>query len=299
MEQLNNLDVVFLVIVFVSALVAIVRGATKELLSVIGWVLAAVAVYYLLPVVNPITQKYIASEVLAGLVSGMVILVLFCIFWVLASDKISTQIRFSKLSALDRILGFIFGIARGVIIVILLQILISSLIPTESKEGIFAESKYFKLAGEASGPIKNLIPDEWFDGLKEKTESLGLSGSKDEEKAKDEKSGDETEDKSGDEEGKIKIEISQDALQKTGEELFNKLVQPQPAADGEKGEGAADGYEQKATSELDRLMDAVDEKVVSVSDDAEKAKDAVIDKADTAKKEIKELKENVADSVSK
>ena len=73
MEQLNNLDVVFLVIVGVSALVAIARGVTKELLSIIGWVLAGVSVYYLLPVVDPIMKKYIASEVLSGLVSGMVI----------------------------------------------------------------------------------------------------------------------------------------------------------------------------------------------------------------------------------
>ena len=125
MEQLNNLDVVFLVIVGVSALVAIARGVTKELLSITGWILAAVSVYYLLPVVDPIMKKYIASEVLSSLVSGMVILIMFCIFWVLAADKISTQIRFSKLSSLDRILGFIFGIFRGVIIVILLQIMIS------------------------------------------------------------------------------------------------------------------------------------------------------------------------------
>ena len=47
MEQLNNLDVVFLVIVGVSALVALARGVTKELLSITGWILAAVSVYYL------------------------------------------------------------------------------------------------------------------------------------------------------------------------------------------------------------------------------------------------------------
>ena len=192
MEQLNNLDVVFLVIVGVSALVALARGVTKELLSITGWILAAVSVYYLLPIVDPITRKYIASEVLSNLISGMVILILFCVFWVLASDKISTQIRFSKLSALDRILGFIFGIFRGVIIVILLQIMISSLIPEESQKGVFAESRYFKLAEDASGPIKNLIPEKWFEDLKAKGEGLGLRADKTEEKSEDDKSKDKT-----------------------------------------------------------------------------------------------------------
>lgn len=283
MEQLNNLDVVFLVIVGVSALVAIARGVTKELLSITGWLLAAVSVYYLLPVVDPIMKKYIASEVLSSLVSGMVILIMFCIFWVLAADKISTQIRFSKLSSLDRILGFIFGIFRGVIIVILLQIMISSLIPEESQKGVFAESRYFKLAGDASGPIKGLIPEKWFDDLKAKGESLGFGAAKTDEaetdKAKDEDSKDENSSES-----KVNAaDVAGDVLKKSGEELFNKLVQPK--VEGEvKAED--DGYKKDETSDLDRLMDELEDKVVTTDDSSAPAKEE-------APKEIKKIDENL------
>lgn len=278
MEQLNNLDVVFLVIVGVSALVAIARGVTKELLSITGWILAAVSVYYLLPVVDPIMQKYIASEVLSNLVSGMVILIMFCIFWVLAADKISTQIRFSKLSALDRILGFIFGIFRGVIIVILLQIMISSLIPEESQKGVFAESRYFKLAGDAAGPIKGLIPEKWFDDLKAKGESLGLGAAKTEEKSEGDKAQN-TEEKAVDNTAGINGEV----LKKSGEELFNKLVQPK--VDGE-AKTQDKGYEKEETSDLDKLMDELEDKVVTTDENAVQAKDS-------APKEIKSIDENL------
>ena len=283
MEQLNNLDVVFLVIVGVSALVAIARGVTKELLSITGWLLAAVSVYYLLPVVDPIMKKYIASEVLSSLVSGMVILIMFCIFWVLAADKISTQIRFSKLSSLDRILGFIFGIFRGVIIVILLQIMISSLIPEESQKGVFAESRYFKLAGDASGPIKGLIPEKLFDDLKAKGESLGFGAAKTDEaetdKAKDESAKDENSSES-----KVNAaDVAGDVLKKSGEELFNKLVQPKV-----EGETKADddGYKKDETSDLDRLMDELEDKVVTTDDSSAPAKEE-------APKEIKKIDENL------
>lgn len=278
MEQLNNLDVVFLVIVGVSALVAIARGVTKELLSITGWILAAVSVYYLLPVVDPIMQKYIASEVLSNLVSGMVILIMFCIFWVLAADKISTQIRFSKLSSLDRILGFIFGIFRGVIIVILLQIMISSLIPEESQKGVFAESRYFKLAGDAAGPIKGLIPEKWFDDLKAKGESLGLGAAKIEEKSEGDKAQN-TEEKAVDNTAGINGEV----LKKSGEELFNKLVQPK--VDGET-KTQDEGYEKEETSDLDKLMDELEDKVVTTDENAVQAKDS-------APKEIKSIDENL------
>ena len=280
MEQLNNLDVVFLVIVGVSALVAIARGVTKELLSITGWILAAVSVYYLLPVVDPIMQKYIASEVLSNLVSGMVILILFWIFWVVAVDKISTQIRFSKLSSLDRILGFIFGIFRGVIIVILLQIMISSLIPEESQKGVFAESRYFKLAGDAAGPIKSLIPEKWFEDLKAKGEGLGLGADKTGEKSEDDKSKDKnTEAQSKD----VDIDAAGDVLKKSGEELFNKLVQPK--VEGE-AKAQDEGYKKDETSDLDKLMDELEDKVVTTDDNTASAKEK-------APKEIKKIDENL------
>lgn len=298
MEQLNNLDVVFLVIVGVSALVAIARGVTKELLSITGWILAAVSVYYLLPVVDPIMKKYIASEVLSSLVSGMVILIMFCIFWVLAADKISTQIRFSKLSSLDRILGFIFGIFRGVIIVILLQIMISSLIPEESQKGVFAESRYFKLAGDASGPIKSLIPEKWFDDLKAKGESLGFGAAKTDEaeadKAKDDAAKDDAakedaakDDAAKDEnssESKVNAaDVAGDVLKKSGEELFNKLVQPK--VEGE-AKAENEGYKKDETSDLDKLMDELEDKVVTTDESAAPAKDEGV-------KEIKKIDENL------
>lgn len=281
MEQLNNLDVVFLVIVGVSALVAIARGVTKELLSIIGWVLAGVSVYYLLPVVDPIMKKYIASEVLSGLVSGMVILIMFCIFWVLAADKISTQIRFSKLSALDRILGFIFGIFRGVVIVILLQIMISSLIPEESQKGVFAESRYFKLAGDAAGPIKGLIPEKWFDDLKAKGKTLGVVAAKTDEKVDEEKAKDE--EPSSAEKLNKATDAASDVLKKSGEELFNKLVQPKVEGEAEAKE---EGYKKDETSDLDKLMDELEDKVVTTDESSTPVKEG-------KPREIKKIDENL------
>ncbi len=283
MEQLNNLDVVFLVIVGVSALVAIARGVTKELLSITGWLLAGVSVYYLLPVVDPIMKKYIASDVLSNLVSGMVILIMFCIFWVLAADKISTQIRFSKLSSLDRILGFIFGIFRGVIIVILLQIMISSLIPEESQKGVFAESRYFKLAGDASGPIKGLIPEKWFDDLKAKGESLGFGAAKTDEAEADKAKDDAAKDENSSESKVNAADIAGDVLKKSGEELFNKLVQPK--VEGE-AKAENEGYKKDETSDLDKLMDELEDKVVTTDESAAPAKDEGV-------KEIKKIDENL------
>ena len=59
--QLNNLDVIILIIVGISALIALSRGLMKEVLSIVGWVLGCAAIIYLLPILNPITEIYVKS----------------------------------------------------------------------------------------------------------------------------------------------------------------------------------------------------------------------------------------------
>ena len=65
MQPLNNLDVVILIITAISALIALFRGLVKEVLSIVGWVLAAITVFYLLPILTPLAKNYIASSIMA------------------------------------------------------------------------------------------------------------------------------------------------------------------------------------------------------------------------------------------
>lgn len=282
MEQLNNLDVVFLIIVGISALVGIARGMTKEVLSIIGWILAAAALFYLVPVCEPMVQKHIASKIMADIVAGLAIVIIFSIIWVLTVDKIASTIRSSTLSALDRILGFVFGAARGMIIVILIALMISTLIPEESKEGMFAESQYFKMAKANAEPLMNLVPQSWIDSVKEKSESLGFGKVKEDEKKDDQaqkedkktpeqkvekakennKAADKTESAES-VEGKDKLgqtlENNLQVLKKSGEELFNDLVQPKTAGETQ-GEGE---NVEPDSSDLDRLLDVLEDRMVT------------------------------------
>jgi len=295
MEQLNNLDVVFLIITGVSALVGVARGMTKEMLSLAGWVLAAAAVFYMVPLLDPIMQKYIASKVLANVVSGMTVLITFCVVWILTVDKIASVIRSSKLSALDRGLGFVFGTVRGMIIVILITMMVTTLIPEESKKGVFAESRYFKEASDCAEPLVAMIPDSWIEQVKAKGESLGFgSVEKDtqEETIKEEKTEEAETDKTEEtakpaddttteskevkkdtveepkEEPKEAVESPFDLidsnlemLQKSGEELFNQLAQPKTA--GAEAEGVSDSAVESMSSDLDMLLDVLEDRVVT------------------------------------
>ena len=283
-QQLNNLDVIFLIIIGISSLVGIARGMTKELLSIFGWILAAAALFYLVPLLNPFTEKYIASKLLSNLVTGMAVLIVFSIIWVLTVDKLASLIRSSKLSALDRIFGFVFGMARGAIIIILLALMFSTLIPTETQKGAFAESKIYQQAVACVEPLKAMIPQSWVDSFKATSESFGFGKpadekakeeekAKDEEKAKeDEKAKDNTktaedEEKAADDKDKKPsflntlefIDNNFDVLQQNGEELFNQLAQPKTS--DEKADKTDDSAADGIVSDLDKILDVLEDVV--------------------------------------
>ena len=75
MYHLSNLDIIILAVVIISALIALMRGLVKEVLSIVGWVLATVAIIYLLPVCLPFAKQYISSGLLAGVVTSLVIFI--------------------------------------------------------------------------------------------------------------------------------------------------------------------------------------------------------------------------------
>ena len=93
MQQLNNMDIAILVIVGISALIALGRGLVKEVLSIVGWVLAGAAVIYLLPILNPFTLKYIESGWMAGIATAAFILIVFMIVWIYATAGVVGKIR--------------------------------------------------------------------------------------------------------------------------------------------------------------------------------------------------------------
>lgn len=286
MEQLNNLDVIFLVIVGISALVGIARGMTKEMLSIIGWILAAAALFYLVPMLNPFMENYVSSKWLASIVSGMAILIVFCIIWVLTVDKLASLIRSSKLSALDRIFGFVFGTARGALIVILITLLISTLMPEDSKKGVFEKSVLFAQANACVEPLQELIPQSWIDTFKTQSERFGISKKKVEEQIEKEpsdaqnetkdtktQSGETADEGNNNKDTEIKkpslgetlnnIDSNIDVLQKGGEALFNQLAQPKTTPKETKSEGVtADDL----VSDLDKLLDVLEDKMVTTDE---------------------------------
>lgn len=252
MQTLNNLDIIILIIVGISALIALSRGLIKEVLSIIGWVMAVICVIYLLPTVTPFAEKYIDSPAFAAVASSMAIVIVFFILWILLTGKLIGKIRKSKLSGLDRILGLFFGIARAFLLIVLFYILINWVVPKDNQADVLTKSKYFNIAGSFAKPIEELIPESTLNKIREKAKSIH---------GKDEEESDVEDNKSKTDIDVLFEMLAQPKIAKKKEPVMvinndfaNKKLEEAKAAEAEKE--AEKGYNENERNNLDRLIES-------------------------------------------
>jgi membrane protein required for colicin V production len=113
----SYLDLAVLAIVLISAFLSMLRGFSREVLAIASWAAAAAAAYYFYPAVVPyltFIHKDVVAQALAAAIVFFATLVVVSLFTVRLSDAILD----SKIGALDRTLGFVFGVARGFLLAV-------------------------------------------------------------------------------------------------------------------------------------------------------------------------------------
>lgn len=135
MEPLNNIDVIILIGVALSMLVAFIRGFVKEVLSILGLALFVVLTVYLSPLLTPWMNKFIASKLMAQFVVFLLIMAVFYAIWIIGTDKLIAKIRTSTLSFMDRLFGLVFGFLRAILILGFCFLIVKIVLPEELKDG--------------------------------------------------------------------------------------------------------------------------------------------------------------------
>ena len=119
---ITYLDAALLAICFISGLLAMYRGFAREMLSIVSWVIAAAAVLYFVIYHKPFAEEMAAQmgtkAPVAQIVVGAVIFLIVLIVVHLITARISDSILDSRIGMIDRVLGFIFGVLRGFILIV-------------------------------------------------------------------------------------------------------------------------------------------------------------------------------------
>jgi membrane protein required for colicin V production len=154
------LDIILLAVMFLSAMLAMVRGFMREILSIAAWAAAALATLYLYSRLLPVAKGYFNNDmVAAGAVIGGVFLGTLLIVSAI-TVKISDMVLDSRIGALDRSLGFLFGLARGLLIVVIAFLFFDWLVPAKSQPEWVRNAKS-KVVLQGTGEwLKAQLPDD-------------------------------------------------------------------------------------------------------------------------------------------
>ncbi len=158
-------DGILLAIMLFSGLLAMVRGFSREVLSVGSWIAAAAAAFYFYPKISPMVAKYTASisdsSTVADIAAAAIIFLITLIVVSLLTMKIADVIVDSRVGALDRSLGFAFGAARGLLLVVVPLMFYNWLVPDVSKQPGWISSAKSKPMLESIGEsIVQMLPDD-------------------------------------------------------------------------------------------------------------------------------------------
>ena len=119
-EMLNALDLLLTGILLVSLIWGLFRGLVREVLALGSWVLAGWLTWQYGAALGDYLMERLNSERLSYLAGLGIVFICSLAGFTLISRVAYKQFRISGLTAMNRILGAIFGIARGVVVSTLL-----------------------------------------------------------------------------------------------------------------------------------------------------------------------------------
>lgn len=135
------IDIIVLITLVLSVLFALYRGLVCELLGISSWILAGFGALYGYSPMQKVMSHFIDNEKIAGLAGAALIALLILIIMTIINAHITSRLRQSSLSGLDRILGLVFGVLRAFLLIALIYIGASMLLSEKqiaslSKENI-------------------------------------------------------------------------------------------------------------------------------------------------------------------
>jgi len=155
----NTFDFAVIGIVLLSGLFALYRGFVREALSIAVWISAAIAALYAIPYVQPLFERVLPKGIVAEIAAGGTVFILALMVLHLVSGALVRRVKDSALSPIDRSLGLLFGLARGLLLACLGYLVLAWFMPPgERQPKWFAEARSAPLLAAGADKILRIVP---------------------------------------------------------------------------------------------------------------------------------------------
>ena len=157
--RINYLDIGIGLLLLLSGIFAYTRGIVQETLSIAGWIGAIFITIYAFPYLKPYAQKIITIKIVADFATGIIIFITSLLLISLFTKRISKVVKNSELNAIDSSLGFLFGLARGALILIIAYIGLRTIYPEINQPEWIKNSRSIRLIKPGAEFLVALIPE--------------------------------------------------------------------------------------------------------------------------------------------
>ncbi|TCT05184.1 CvpA family protein [Aquabacter spiritensis] len=154
------LDLIVIGVMLVSGLLAMVRGLLREVFSIVSWVAAAGVAVYFYPQLLPVTKQYVTQDTVALAVTIGILFLGTLLIVSIISARISDIVLDSRIGALDRTLGFLFGLARGLLVMVVAFLFFNWLVPEKSQPPWALNAKSRPVLQNTGNWLVSLLPDD-------------------------------------------------------------------------------------------------------------------------------------------
>ncbi|QUJ77880.1 CvpA family protein [Sulfitobacter albidus] len=178
MEGFTIIDGVVALVIVISALLAYGRGFVRELMAIVGWIAATVLAYLFAPQVEPLVRElpvvgeFLADSCELSIIGAFtLVLAITLVIVSLFTPLFSSLVQRSIFGGFDQALGFIFGVARGILLVAIAFFVYSTVI-TGQQFTIVDDSRSSAVFGSYAEDIQNSDPDQALGWITGKYEEL-------------------------------------------------------------------------------------------------------------------------------
>ena len=178
MEGFTIIDGVVALVIVLSALPAYSRGFVREALAIAGWLLAGVVAFIFAPQVEPLIREVpVLGEFIADSCEPSMIGAFAAVFAValivasLITPLFSSLVQRSVLGGLDQGLGFVFGVARGVLLVAIAYFVYETVAASQNI-AMIDDSRSARVFANLTGKIEDGNPEQALGWITQQYEQL-------------------------------------------------------------------------------------------------------------------------------
>lgn len=155
---MSGFDVIMGLILLASCLFGFMRGATREVTTVVSFIVAAGGAVFGLRFTGPFARLFIHSGWLADVAAVIGLFLILYVALRLWAGAMVRGVRLTPLSSLDRLLGFAVGFVRGWVAVGVVMLLIYSVVDPAKPPDWIKNAKLYGLANSGATVLRALAP---------------------------------------------------------------------------------------------------------------------------------------------